>query len=110
MFGLAGERKWAMLRKAIPFISERFDSLLGVLDLGHFSFVYPNVVFKPLVFNVSTGLSVPGAAHTVDQGKEEDDGWRRKALKIPPQPHSRKPVRHLIVVDKANLITPHFYM
>lgn len=56
----------ARLSKATPLISEPFDSLLGVLDLGHFSFVFLGGVSKPLVFSVSAGLSVPGAAHAVD--------------------------------------------
>lgn len=63
---LEKERKLARLSTATPLISERFDSLLGVLDLGHFSFVFLSGVSKPLVFSVSAGLSVPGAAHAVD--------------------------------------------
>lgn len=50
---LEKERKLAMLRKATPFISERFHSL-RVLGLGQFSLVFPSGVVKPSVCSLGS--------------------------------------------------------
>ena len=56
MFDLAGERResWQCLGKPHLFISERFHSLLSVLGLGQFSFVFPSGVFKPSVCSLAS--------------------------------------------------------